>query len=106
MPNIINCTPHPITIIRKDGSTLTLSKGTLVPRLANQETKISEIDGIEIYQTEYGKSFDMPPIVNNNYYIVSRMIVDANKDRKDLLAPATLVRDSSGNIIGSKGLSI
>jgi hypothetical protein len=102
----INCTPHPIFIIKKNGERLELHKGTMVPRLATQQTKVTEFEGIEIFRSEFGATQDMPPKIDGVFYIVSRMVLDANKDRKDLLAPGELIRDSSGNIIGCKGLSV
>jgi len=101
----INCTPHPLTIIRKDGSKLELAKGTQIPRLGMKESKVDEVEGIEIFYTEFFATTDLPTPIDDVYFIVSRMIADANPDRWDLLAPATLIRDSQGNIIGSKGLS-
>lgn len=103
----INCTPHPIFIIKKNGERLELHKGTMIPRLVTQQTKVTEFEGVEFFKTEFGGITDMPPVIDGVFYIVSRMVLDAApKSRQDLLAPGELVRDSSGNIIGCKGLSV
>ena len=42
----------------------------------------------------------------SDYYIVSQLIKSAFPERNDLLVPAEVVRDSSGNIVGCRSLGI
>jgi hypothetical protein len=103
----INCTPHPIFIIKKNGEKLELHKGTMVPRIETRQTKVSEFEDVEIFKTEFGGITNLPPVIDGVFYIVSRMVLDAAPlSRQDLLAPGDLVRDCAGNIIGCKGLSM
>lgn len=103
---IINCTPHPLNIHRKDGTVLNLPKGTVVPRLDAVESAINMVEGIEIFVTNFGVTKDLPDEIEGTYLVVSRMVLDANPDRADLLSPGAAVRDDKGNIIGCKGLTI
>jgi len=103
---IINCTPHPVNVYRKDGTIMSLPKGEIVPRLDAVEHPINEVEGVEIFTTDFGFTSNLPEEVEGTYYIVSRMVLDANPDRADLLAPGPAIRDDKGNIIGCKGLSI
>jgi hypothetical protein len=103
--HFVNCTPHPINIYRKDGTVLNLPKGEIVPRLTMKEECINVIDGVEIFETTYGNMKDLPVPERGTYFIVSRMVLDAKKDRLDFVAPGPAIRDDKGNIIGCKGLS-
>jgi hypothetical protein len=104
--NFINCTPHPVNIYRKDGTVMSLPKGEVVPRLTTQEECINAVDGIEIYETTFGKVENLPEPKENTFYIVSRMVLDAKPDRMDLVSVGSAIRDYRGNIIGCRGLSI
>ena len=101
----INCTPHPITLISQDGSTTTLPKGVVVPRLKQETVRVDIINGVSITESTFGETTDLPERQEGVYLIVSRMILEANKDRSDLLVPNELVRDEAGNIMGCKSLA-
>ena len=66
---------------------------------------MNTINGVSITETTFGKTTDLPEKVEGVYLIVSRMILEANKDRDDLLVPNELVRDETGNIVGCKSLA-
>ena len=101
----INCTPHPITLISQDGSFSIFPKGEIVPRLVQNTVEVDTINGVSITETSFGETTNLPEKQEGVYLIVSRMILEANKDRNDLLVPNELVRDEAGVIIGCKSLS-
>ena len=103
--NIINCTPHPINLISQNGDEISLPKGEVVPRLTQSTKQVDTINGISITETTFGETQDLPDYQEGTVLIVSRMILEANKDRNDLLVPNELVRDVGGNIIGCKSLA-
>ncbi len=103
---IINCTPHPITIFGANNEVLLqLQKGENVPRLEQSNKTVRHIAGIPITETVFGKTTDMPEQKEGVFLIVSRLVLSANPDRSDLLVPNDMVRDSDGNIIGCKSLA-
>lgn len=63
------------------------------------------INGVSITESTFGETTDLPERQEGVYLIVSRMILEANKDRSDLLVPNELVRDEAGNIIGCRSLA-
>ena len=71
-----------------------------------QSTKIvGNIEDIPISQSVFGEVIDLPSQEKNTFFIVSRLVLSACKDRDDLLVPNELVRDENGNIIGCKSLA-
>lgn len=131
MTKIINCTPHPITLVISElrckhcgGSPSTdrdvcdcggeyeikedeinLPKGEVVPRISQSTHKVDEVNGIPITETVFGETQDLPEAKDGTLLIVSRLILSANPNRKDLVVPNELLRDESGNIIGCKSLA-
>ena len=104
--NLINCTPHAVTIVNNENKiVLFLEKGTIVPRLTQTSKVVGEILGIPITSTVFGDTIDLPDPVDGTYYVVSRLVLSANPDRKDLLVPNDVVRDEKGNIIGCRSLA-
>jgi hypothetical protein len=109
MKEIINLTPHEITIFKWNGEIWKvlpkseqplrlLEKRQLVDFL-NGEIPINEVSFINIDGNQ------LPEQKEGVYYIVSRMIADAFK-RPDFLVPDDLVRNDKGMIIGCKAFSI
>jgi hypothetical protein len=103
---LVNCTPHPITLVDGEGNVLlSLEKGQVVPRLSQSTKNVDVLCGISITETVFGETMDMPAPQDNTFYIVSRLVMTANPSRKDLLVPNELLRDENGNIVGCKSLS-
>jgi len=104
---IVNMTPHPVHIVDEEGNiTKTYDMTTKTIRLAAQTVKHSVIDGIQITSTVYGEAEGLPEYDEGTYLIVSQLVKTALPERKDLLVPAEVVRDSAGNIIGCRSLGI
>ena len=83
------------------------SQGT-IPRLIERSFILPDLSFnemlIPLVSKEYGSVHCLPPPVNNTYLIVSMMVAQAHRDRKDLVCPDTgdgAVRSSNGNIIGT-----
>jgi hypothetical protein len=102
----INCTPHPITLVRENGEVImTLPKGEVIPRLSQSTKQVDVVNGVSITETQFGETQDLPAPVEGTLLIVSRLVLSANPDRNDLVVPNELVRDADGNIIGCKSLA-
>lgn len=105
MKNIVNCTPHPITMCDNEGNIyFTFPKGEIIPRLSIRTVANEPIGEIPTSVTQFGYLENLPEKVEGTFLIVSQMVKDAAPDREDLLVPAEVYRDSSGNIVGCKSL--
>ena len=103
---IYNLTPHTVNIVREDLSPVYTINPEENSVRCPQETKIiNNIGGIPITSTTFGEVEGLPEEKENVYYIVSRLVLNACKDRHDLLVPNELVRDGEGHIIGCKSLA-
>lgn len=96
----INLTPH---IINEVVSGRSFPPSGTVARVSSQSVLVKTIDDIPIYKTTFGETTGIPEEDMDTFYIVSGMVLDANTNRMDLLAPGELVRDGAGNPIGCKG---
>ena len=102
----INCTPHPINLLDNENNlVISLPKGEVVPRLSQSTKQVDVVEGVSITETIFGETQDLPDFKEGVFLIVSRLVLSANPDRKDLLVPNELVRDSEGNIVGCKSLA-
>lgn len=121
---ILNMTPHRITVIDpnscvydartrsyKSESPMVLRtiepEGTC-PRVATEETRYADIDGIQCVGIRYGEIENLPEPRLGTFLIVSALVAVAGRKagRDDLLVPAQLVRDSEGKIVGCLALAI
>lgn len=106
--NIINLTPHPLKIQLLDGTFLELSKpaeGTKIPRRETLTEVGKPLYGVPVATVVLGPVKDLPPIIGDVIYVVSRIVVDGAPHRYDLFAPGEAIRDSEGKIVGAKGLA-
>lgn len=104
MAKLVNLTPHPLVIQRKDGSVFTLPSEGLV-RLTTTRVVVGELDGAEVVKTTLGAPVGLPEPVDGTTFVVSRLVIDALPSRVDLVSPGEAIRDSEGKIIGAKGFS-
>lgn len=106
MTTFVNCTPHPINLLNKEGEVVfSLPKGEVVPRLAQTTEVVKVLNDISITETQFGDTTDLPSEQEGVYLIVSRLVMAANTYRHDLLVPNELVRDEEGRILGCKSLA-
>jgi len=102
---IVNCTPHVLNIVKKNGEIKDLAPSGVCPRVKSESFEFGEIGGISLTLTKYGEIEGLPEYSNAHLYVVSRLVFQAAEGRADLVCPGELVRDSAGKVIGCKGLS-
>lgn len=102
---IINMTPHPVMIVDREGNEIKRFETAGQIRLASQTVAGEAIEGIPTSKTVFGEAVGLPEEPEHGkYYIVSQLVKSALPGRRDLLVPAEVVRDASGNIIGCRSL--
>lgn len=109
---LVNLTPHPVTIFDTDGTTPIVSlPSSGVVRVPEIVRTVFDSDGgvpLVMIERDPDRLEGLPTPTPCMYYIVSDMAYQAARtlDRVDLLRTGPAVRDSDGNIIGCKGLAI
>ena len=120
MTEIINMTPHPINIVEiKDHeelgtevvNLLTIPVSGNLIRLKSKTVHFGSVEVVEgliipITMTEFGTAEGLPDKKEGVFYIVSQLVKSALPNRTDLLVPAEVQRDQSGNIIGCLSLGV
>ncbi len=108
MANIINLTPHEVSIIA-DGKVKATFPSEGVARATQTVEVVDSLNGIDIVSMRFGKTEGLPTPVDGTYYIVS--ITTANAARAegrtcaDLLVTSGPVRGNDGQIIGCTALA-
>ena len=107
---LINYTPHTITRYDAKGKKIleTYPAAGATARVTEKVIPIDLVPGIPVVWKEYGKIEGVPAEEEGHYYIVSILVLQANKGlptpRTDLLCPDTgpdsVVRDTEGRILG------
>lgn len=109
---LINATPHPITLVSRQGIEQDNKKQFLaetveiireippsgiLSRVSMSNSSAGEIDGIAIESIIYGEIEGLPEYQKDVYYIVSGIVAAAAAKigRTDCLAPGGLVRDKN-----------
>ena len=104
--NLKNLTPHPITIVRRDGTTVTIAPEAIPARVSEQTTEMPvHAYDVPLLFTQAVGVIGLPPREPGVVLIVSRMVLDA-ADRADLVSPGTLVRDAQGRVTGCASLIV
>lgn len=110
MKNIINLTPHAITLCLQDGSALKTFKSEGVARATQSTVEVGELDGIRLVRTSFGEPVGLPDPVDGTFLIVSLATANAarqyGRDVKDLLLTSDPVRDEQGRIIGCRAFAV
>ena len=102
---IINLTPHTVTIYNSDGNTVTVEPSGVVARVEVERVWVGRVDGVDVFESRFGEVVDLPPLKEGMVYVVSGLVLAALNDRSDVYSPGELVRDSSGRVIGCRGLT-
>lgn len=109
MTNIINLTPHEISIINEEGNVIKIFESAGVARAAQNDVQIGMLEGIPIIETTFGEPVDLPEYSQGTYYIVSALTAKAaslsGRSTRDLLLTGKTVRNSDGQIIGCQALA-
>lgn len=108
MSHLINMTPHPINIVDAENNIIkvTAASGNLIRLSASTVDAGITVEDIPVTKTMFGNPEGLPEYQLGTFYIVSQLVKSALPSREDLLVPAEVVRDSSGNIIGCRSLGI
>jgi len=106
---IINLTPHSVTICDESGAVIRTIAPTAPPaRVASTSSVVDVIDGIPVTMTTFGEVDNLPEPQSDTIYIVSLLVQQAVQ-RNDVYRPDTgpnsVVRDEAGHIVGVKALS-
>ena len=105
-----NCTPHPISVADESGVIVrTIEPSGVLPRrsaICEDLYETVSVDGFEVplFKDRKGPVFGLPDPVDGVTLIVSGMVLDACKGRKDVIAPDTspngnCLRNEKGQII-------
>ncbi len=100
---LVNLTPHPISF---EGGP-TLPECDVPPRLGERALPLGKIESIPVVE----KSFDLdgctlPPEINGTYYVVSLLVAQAFRGKRDdLLVTNDPIRDAAGRITGCRSLA-
>lgn len=101
---IVNLTPHKINLYR-GGELIWTIPSSGVARVNVTSQIIGEVAGFPVRRNVYGEIVDLPDPVAETVYIVSALVAQAAKDRKDLLIVDDTVRNEDGQIIGCQGFA-
>jgi len=115
---IINLTPHPITLIKVDGSKVDVPSSGVV-RVMDTAKQIGTLDGIKLIKKSFSKvsDDDIKKIKDflkdkNTIVIVSLQTAMSlrdddrlsNEEKERIFIISNTVRDSNGRIIGAEGI--
>ena len=102
--NIINLTPHDVNLLLEDDVIVFKSEG--IARVQQKEVLDEYFDRVPIYKNKYGEVEGLPEEKDGVYYIVSFVVANALKDkRNDLLIVTKTERNEKGQIIGCYGFA-
>jgi len=100
-----NLTPHSLTIVEGETSTLYPVDGP-APRLAVDRADLGQIGGISVVRSTMGPPTGLPEPQVGVILIVSALVAEhpSVANRSDLAYPGEAIRDTHGRIVGAKGL--
>jgi hypothetical protein len=100
--NIVNLTPHAVTVQHEDGTVTEIPPSGTVARVEAAQVPIGDVDGITVVRSTFGPPTDLPDPAEGVVYLVSSLVAQAVPDREDVVAPdtgATCVRNENGRIV-------
>lgn len=106
--NFVNLTPHNIIVEDKNGKEIEIKPTGVVARVSTTQNLINIIEGIEIFETQFGEVENLPEPKADTIYVVSAMVLSAVKNtRNDVFAPNTSKanRNELGHITSVRGLT-
>ena len=108
--NIINLTPHALTIYRStnDPDPLIVPSSGTVARCKVERKPYPAFgsDLIPYFETVFGEVENLPPTDGQNNFVVSAIVLNAlGGTRGDVFCPGEAIRDEAGRVIGCIGLS-
>lgn len=103
---VINLTPHPVSVRKIDGSFLNLPKCNNPARCVAVFQDVATADGIAVKRQMFGAVQNLPDPQDGTLFLVSLVVAQASKHRSDLVSPGAAIRDANGVQIGCDGLSV
>lgn len=94
---ILNCTPHSITVAGH-----TFLPAGVCPRVAITRRELEPIMGIPVVQSQSGEVSGLPRQKAATYLVVSRQVAESAPERRDLLVVDGAIRDAEGKIVGAE----
>lgn len=105
---ILNLCNHVVKIKGNNGEDIVLQPENkdYPARVQNGLEVIFKLGNIDICKRTEPSNINLPPIRDGYLYIVSRPVATANADRRDLLVPCGLVKDTLGEVQYCTGLEV
>lgn len=106
---VINLTPHDVTFFTKTdlSEKIVFNASGINARCKQTNQYNTTINGnIRLTETVFGEIEDLPDPQENTFYIVSRIVREAAKERNDLLVPNEIVRNEDNQIIGCLSFAV
>ena len=97
----INLTPHAVNVI---DPALTVPASGTIARVEQTINQSGTLGGVPLFEVSFGEVIGLPKETSDTVFIVSGMVLEALQgSRGDVVAPAELVRDHDGRVIGCRG---
>ena len=114
MSELVNLTPHSITIFLSDDTTYTIPPSGTVARVEVQSVVVRHIGPMPVVKVVFGNVENLPDPKPGVVYVVSTVVLLALKEknikRQDVVAPDTspqsVIRDKEGRIVGVRRFQI
>lgn len=105
--NLVNLTPHALTILPRAGEAVSLPPSGQVARVTTARAVVETIGGIDVFATTFGEVTDLPAPQVGVVFIVSAIVAGhpSVRGRGDVVSPGELVRGADGQPVGCRGLS-
>ena len=104
--NIVNLTPHAITVLGDDGAVIAeFPPSGVIARCAETVIPDGEVAGNTVVKITNGETTGLPDAGDDTIYVVSLLVCAGNPDRGDLYIPALLDRDELGRVIGCRAFA-
>jgi len=98
---VVNLTPHAIHVLDVDGNRIReIPASGQIARCAEETIAAGEFGGLPLILRAYGTVTGLPVQDEETRYIVSQLVRLALPERRDLMSPGDVVRDSDGRIVG------
>jgi len=107
--NVVNLTPHAISIISLDGETITYEPSGVVARVVTKTLELRPISGFRVRElsSTFGVEGLPDPEPDTIYLVSSMVLAKTNRANQDVFAPDTggdAIRDKEGRICAVRGL--
>ena len=104
--NLVNLTPHAITLLEAGCDYRVLAPSGQVARCSTSSVQVGVFDDVPLFRTVGGAVTGLPDPQSDTMYIVSALVRLAVPDRTDVASPGELVRNADGQPIGCHGLVV